>query len=286
MLKLEAMQAGLGREGRANLDGAVTFDGTAPQPYALEADVAVSEFDPGPLFRAVTGNQPATVEGKFDVTSKLDGRAATFVDLAAGAGGSFQLTSKGGVFRGLPVDVGNIVENTGKIAAWISSAGTAISAMAGKKDSAEVANKAEAVAELARGLNPIPYDQLSVSVSRDAALNTTLRDFTLISPEVRLTGSGTALHKPGSCLFEDSLAMEFTLRARGRPGELLKYLGALDPQTDELGYAACTVPLRVGGSLVKPDTSELNTQLTALAIEKSGFGDKAAELLNKIRGGK
>lgn len=285
-LKLEALQAGVGESGRADLSGAVTFNSSAPQPYAIAADVAVREFDPAPLFRAMTGREIATVEGKFDVTSKLAGYAHTFSNLASGAEGSFQLTSKGGVFRGFPVDVSNIVENTSKLAAWIASAGTAITSIAGKKESADVASKAEAVAELARALNPIPYDQLSVSLSRDAALNTTLRNFTLISPEVRLTGNGTALHKPGSCLLEDSLAMEFTLRARGRQGELLKYLGALEPQTDDLGYATCTVPLRVAGTLGQPDTSELNTKLTALAIEKSGFGDKAAELLNKLRGGK
>jgi hypothetical protein len=262
----------------------VTFDPALPQPYALAADVAIRAFDPGPVFRAMTG-EAATIEGKFDVASKLDGRASNLADLASGAGGTFQLTSKGGVFRGLPVNVSHIVENSSKLGAWLASAGTAISAMAGKKDSAEVASKAEAVVELARGLNPIPYDQLSVSVARDAALNTTLRNFTLISPELRLTGSGTALHKPGSCLIEDSLAMEFTLRARGRQGELLKYLGALDPKTDDLGYATCTLPLKVGGTLGRPDTTELNTRLAALALEKSGIGDKAAELLNKIRGG-
>ena len=75
-------------------------------------------------------------------------------------------------------------------------------------------------------------------------------------------------------------------RARGRQGELLKYLGALEPQIDDLGYATCTVPLKIGGTLGKPDTSEVNSKLTALALEKSGFGDKAAEFLNKIRGGK
>jgi hypothetical protein len=286
MLKLEGLQAGLGETGRADVNGLLSFDTSTPQPYALVADVAVREFDPAPLFRSMSEGQPATVEGKFDVTSKVEGRAATLLELATGAGGSFQLTSKGGVFRGLPVDVGHIVENTSKLAAWLASAGTAISAITGKKDYTEVANKAEAVAELARGLNPIPYDQLSVSFVRDAALNTTLRNFTLISPEVRLTGSGMARHEPGSCLLENSLAMEFTLRARGRQGELLKYLGALEGQTDDLGYATCTVPLKIGGTLGRPDTSELNTKLTALAIEKSGFGDKAAEFLNKIRGGK
>jgi hypothetical protein len=285
-LKLETLQAGLGETGRANMNGTLTFNSASPQPYAMSADVNVREFDPGPLFRALAGSEEATVEGKFDMISKLAGRAATFADLASGAEGHFQFTSKGGVFRGLPVNVSNIVENTSKLAAWIATAGTALSAVTGKKDFADVASKAEAVAELAKALNPIPYDQLSVVVSRDAALNTSLRNFTLISPEVRLTGNGTALHRPGSSLLDDALAMEFTLRARGRQGELLKYLGALEPETDDLGYATCSLPLKIGGTIGKPDTSELNSKLTALAIEKSGFGDKAAEFLNKIRGGK
>ena len=142
------------------------------------------------------------------------------------------------------------------------------------------------MAELAKALNPIPYDQMSVTLSRDAALNTTLRNFTLISPEVRLTGNGTALHKSGSSLLDDALVMEFTLRARGRQADLLKYLGALESQPDDLGYSTCTVPLKVGGTIGKPDTSEISSKLTALAIDKSGFGDKAAEFLAKIRGGK
>jgi hypothetical protein len=142
------------------------------------------------------------------------------------------------------------------------------------------------VTEFARALNPILYDQLSVVISRDAELTTHLRDFTLISPELRLVGSGVAHPMAGGSLVDDTLAMEFTLRARGRQGELLKYLGALEPQTDDLGYAACAVPLKIGGTLGQPDTSELNGKLTQLAIEKSGFGDRAAEFFSWIRGGK
>jgi hypothetical protein len=286
MLKLEGLQAGLDGGGRANVNGTVTYNPTVARPYTLAADAVVKAFDPTPFFRAMSGDRPPTVEGKFDLTSKLVGSATTFADAVTQFGGEFQLSSKGGVFRGLPVNVSNIAETSGKIAAIIASVGTGISSITGKKDQAEVASKTEAVAELVKGWNPIMYDQLSVVVSRDAALNTTLKDFTLIAPEVRLSGSGTALHNAGAGVLDDSLAMEFTLRARGRQGDLLKYLGALEPQTDDLGYATCTVPLRVSGTLGKPDTSEVNGKLTALALEKSGFGDKAADFINKIRGAK
>jgi hypothetical protein len=283
-IKLEGLQANLGDAGRGNLDGMVTFNGASPQPYALEADVAVHEFDPAPLFRSVNGQAPATIEGKFDILSKVAARGRQLGELAEGAGGEFQLTSRGGVFRGLPVNATKLVENSSRLSAWIASAGTALSTLAGKKEYQDIASKAQAVAEFAKGLNPIAYDQLSVVLSRDAALNTTLKDFTLISPQLRLTGGGTALHQPGTSLLDDSLAMEFKLRAQGRQGELLKYLGVLEPQPDNLGYVGATLPLKISGTLRHPDPAELNGRLAALAMDKSGLTDKAAELFNKVFG--
>lgn len=285
MVKLEGLQAGLGEGGRMNLDGAVTFTPAAPQPYALVGDVAVKEFEVGPLFRAIDRSRPATVEGRFDMASKVVGRAAKLTDLAPGLHGDFHLTSRGGIFRGLPVNVSKLMDNASKPIGWMASAGTALSSMVGKKDSVDIGNKVQAVAEFAKGLNPIPYDQLSVVMSRDAAFNTTLKDFTLISPELRLTGGGTALHREGSSLLEDALAMEFQLRARGRPGDLLKYLGVLEPQPDDFGYATCTLPLKISGTLARVETNELNARLAAIALEKSGVTDKAADLVNKIFGG-
>lgn len=279
-LKLEGLQAGLGETGRAKLDGAVTFNAAAPQPYALMAEMNLKEFDPGPLLRAFNGNQPPVVEGRFDVASKLASHASSMGDLAAGADGDFQLTSKGGIFRGLPVSVGNAAESPGKIAGWIAALGS----LASKKGSDDIGSRPQAIAEVAKGIYPIPYDQLSMVLSRDAALNTTLREFILIAPEVRLTGGGTALHKPGSSLFEDSLAMEFRLRSRGRLETALKYLGAVEARPDDLGYTTCLIPLRIGGTIAKPDATESSKILAALLVEKSGVSEKAGELIDKLFG--
>ena len=59
----------------------------------------------------------------------------------------------------------------------------------------------------------------------------------------------------------------------------------LGAQPDDLGYAACTVPLNIRGTLGRPDTSELNSRLASLALEKGGVTDKAADLLNRLIGG-
>ncbi len=283
--KLVDFRGGLGDGADATVNGGVTFDAKSVTPYALVAELGVNEFDPAPLLRALNPGQPATVEGKFSVASRVSGRAATLADFATAAHGEFQLTSRGGVFRGLPVTYAAKLEPVGKLAAGAAAIGNLLGAVTGKKDSADLANKAQAVTEVSKILAAIPYDQLNVVFSRDVARNTVLKDFTLISPELRLSGAGQATHRPGAGLLADSLAIEFQLRTRGRAAELLHYLGARELQADDLGYAACTVPLKISGTLARPDPSEVNRWLATLAVEKSGVTDKASELFNKLLGG-
>lgn len=283
-VKLEAGQAQTGVGGQVAVSGELAFDPTATQRYHLTADVELSEFDPGPLLRGMSGGQPPMIEGNFEVTGTLTGRANEVEDLPGLLGGAFKFASKGGIFRGLPIDANNLAETSSRIAAFISSAGAALGALTGRRDYLDIANKAEAVAELARGLSAIKFDQLHALLVRDPAMNTTVREFTVISPELRLTGEGMARHTAGTSWADDSLAFDFVLRARGRNGELLRYLGLLEAQVDDLGYAACTIPVRVRGTVGSPDATEFSDAIASLALEKSGLTEKAAEFLNRIRG--
>ena len=77
--------------------------------------------------------------------------------------------------------------------------------------------------------------------------------------------------------------MQFQLSARGATAQLLKSIGALETgKKDDLGYMRSALPLRITGTLSKPDSGELQSTLMKLAYEKSGAGD----LLNKFLGGK
>jgi hypothetical protein len=84
--------------------------------------------------------------------------------------------------------------------------------------------------------------------------------------------------------FDEPLAMEFKLRVRGRSAELLKFAGALDSEPDKYGYLAATIPLRISGSLARPDATEVASRLAALALEKSRVGEKAVEVFNRVFG--
>jgi hypothetical protein len=283
-LRLEEGRAGLGETGRADASGQITFEVSSPQPYALAGDVAVKDFDLGALWRGVEGNRLPSIEGRFDVAGKLSARARTLGELGAGTSGVFYLSSRGGLFRGLPVSLAPAVDPSNRLAGLFASAGSMLGGLTGRKEEPGIANRNEALVELVRGLYPIVYDQLSFTLSREWSGRTTLQDFALIAPEFRITGSGVAWPKPGGPLLDDVLLMEFQLRARGRQGEILKYLGVLEAQPDDLGYRACTLPLSITGTLGKPEAGAVNSRLSALAVDKGGLTDKAAEFFNRIRG--
>ena len=134
-------------------------------------------------------------------------------------------------------------------------------------------NKTKIISDIAKALAEIPFDQLSLTATRDDSLNFQLRDFTLISPELRLVGTGSVRYAAGVPVLAQSLDLQLKLGARGRMADLMKRAGLLDAQQDSLGYAACSVPLRLGGTLAKPDTSQVRDALLNSALERSGLLD-------------
>jgi hypothetical protein len=262
----------------------VNFHAGAARPFAMRLDVDLRQFDPVPLIQAAGGGKRGLVEGKFDAACTVSAVGARLEDLLDATTGEIRITSRGGVFRGFPVTVNTPPESTSRLASIIASAGSVFGSRTAKKDVGEIASRSDAVAELARGWNPIPFDQLSLVLTRDATGLTVVKNFALIAPELRLTGSGSIPRPTGGRWFDEPLTMDYRLWARGRQAELLKYLGVLESHVDELGYAGCSMPLRVTGTLVTPDPAELDTKLAALALEKGGLVDRAAELFNRLRG--
>lgn len=288
-MSTENVHAGMGDEGGATVSGRLSFDRNRPNPYALGANVGLLEFNPATVLRTLNRSAVSVVDGKCSVGSQLAAEAPTIAGLRSMATGTFELTSRGGTFRGLPVNVGNLVENSSKLASWIASAGNAISSLTGKKeDYEEITSRSQAANELARMLSAINYDQLNIVITRPDPVSATVKEFALISPDVRLNGSGRAQCLPGRSVYEDEVLLDLQLRARGRMAELMRYLGILEAKPDELGYAACTIPVRVAGTLARLDSQEFSNRLIAVAVEKSGVleraGAKAMDWINRLRG--
>ena len=264
-LKMVDGRGGFGADSDVRLAGGVMFHPAATQPYELAADFALNNFDTTPAFRAINPAKTPTVEARINLTSKLTAAGASLTDLADRAHGELLITSKGGIFRGLSADLADRIQKT-------QSRVTAIASFLGVVPD-DYVNKTRILSDIAKALSEIPFDQLSVTAARDPSLNLQLKDFTLISPEVRIGGGGEVRHVEGVPVLAQPMEVQLNLGARGRLGDLIKRAGLLEAHRDALGYAAFSVPLKIGGTLGNPDTNEIRNALLNSALERSGLLD-------------
>jgi hypothetical protein len=261
-LALSQLSAVLGGGGEAKLAGAVNFAGDAPEPYSLKANVAVSEVDSAPLFRALDPSKPPTVEGKFNLSGQVTSSGINAADLGQQAQGDGTLTSKSGVFRGLAKSGGNQVISGGL--SWGGILGNS--------------KQLTALGELIDTLQGFPYDQINVQCVRGQSLDVQLKDFSVISQQLRLTGTGMLTYEKGKPMLGQSLAMQIQIGVRGDIGTLMATIGKTSTQTDELGYAKVDRPIKIGGTPANPDVSDLYAFLKEAG--ESTLGHSALHLLN------
>ncbi len=254
-LALDQLSAVLGSGGEAKLAGAVNFAGSEPEPYSMKADVAVSDVDSAPLFRALDPSKPPTVEGKFNLSGQVTGSGTTAADLGQQAQGDMSLTSKGGIFRGLAKN--GVTRSIGSL-----------SGLAGSLTSS---NELTAIGDLTTALQEFHYDQINMQLTRDPSLDVQLKDFSVISQSLRIVGTGTITYEKGRPILEQPLAMQIQMGARDDFATLFDAIRKLSSDTDELGYTKVSRPIKITGTPTNPDTNDLYKFLA------EGVGQRAIE---------
>jgi hypothetical protein len=200
----------------------------------------------------------------------MTGNGSTLADAIQAAHGDLQVTGKSGVFRALSADLTDRVQKT---QSTVETIGGILGAVTGSEKYTDMANKSQILTEISSALAEIPFDQMVATAVRDEKLNIVLKDFTVISPEVRLTGGGEIRHVEGVAILAQPLNLRLNLGARGRFAGLLKRAGLLDSTQDSLGYTGFLQPIKIGGTLAATDTSELRSALLNSALERSGLLD-------------
>lgn len=269
-LQLDGVNARFGPESDVKVTGAVSYNPTGAQPYTLNGDMVLRNFDTGAAFRAIDPAKLPTVEGKVNLSGRLNGAGPSIGGAVEAARGDVQVTGKSGIFRALSADLTDRVQKTQSTVAAI---GGILGAVTGSEKYTDLANKSQILTEIANALSEIPFDQLVATAVRDENLNFVLKDFTLISPEVRLTGGGQIRHVTGLAVLAQPLNLQLNLGARGRFADLLKRAGLLDATQDNLGYTGFLTPIKIGGTLAATDTRELRDVLLNSALERSGLLD-------------
>jgi len=262
---LQKLAAAFGEQGRLAAKARVGFTRGA-QPYDLTGDFSLTEFDAGKLFKALEPAKPATVEGVFTVNGRFTGSGETLARTLERSHGTFDLTSRAGVFRGLQRTTNKISMTSKAVELGASVLGSIFGSEKVTKTAEKVAGQAYFVDQLAQSMGELPYDQLSVKLARDESLNVTLEDISLVSPEIRLIGRGTVTYVAGKPLLEQPLNAALTIAGRGKLEELFGKLRLLNGAKDDLGYARTKETVTLGGSLLRPDPTAFFTRIATAKL--------------------
>lgn len=262
---LQKLEAAFGEKGRLEAKARVGFTRGA-QPYDLAGDFSLTEFDAGRLFKALEPAKPATVEGVFSVNGRFTGSGETLARTLERSHGTFDLTSRAGVFRGLQRTTNKISMTSKAVELGASVLGSIFGSEKVTKTAEKVAGQAYFVDQLAQSIGELPYDQLSVKLARDEALNVTMEDISLVSPEIRLIGRGTVTHVADKPLLEQPINASLTIAGRGKLEELFGKLRLLSGAKDDLGYARTKETVTLGGTLLRPDPTAFFTRIATAKL--------------------
>jgi hypothetical protein len=280
-LNLTRVKVSYPKAGELQLEAKLQFEASNLRPYTCVAEIKTRDCNPTYLFSAFNQNQLPSVEGKFDLDAHIIGRGASVDELTQRLHGECNLRSKSGTFGMLSAKFMPKLVQEDKLDQTLALVTSVSQAITGKKLPQDLMNTVNALTAFTKTLSPIKYDQLSVTISRDDTLDTELKDFSLIAPEIRLGATGRIAEVEGISLVNQPLLMDFRLSARGHIAEALRVAGLLNSKKpDDLGYFPCTLPIHISGTLAKPDTSQLKARLEKIALERSGAG----ELLDRIFG--
>jgi hypothetical protein len=272
-LRMEALTGEFDAGGSLSLNSSIRFTPSA-EPYSLNADLSVVDIDGNSLLgvSSFALAQPA-VDARFNASGMVTGSGRSISAMAENCTGKFNVLSKGGHFRLLRTDINDLLSaKSGGGLGNIMSLGGLLGGKSGSntKDTSKLDQYMRMALDISEYCADIPFDQLSVLVTRDAKLDIHLQDFALISPKLRLSGSGSIQHEEGKAIADQALELRLQVYSRDKFAEDLGKAGLLEAQTDNLGYKGLKSPLRIGGTLADPDTSEFKAVLKKVILAKGG----------------
>lgn len=273
LLSLENLRAVMQDGGEMKADGSVKYNADAgANTYATDARLTLTNFDPGPFLKAANPGEKPTVEGKFDITGSVSGTAASLDKIASTTGADLTLTNRGGKFNGFATStqssgIGQLLKTASAVSTLGAISDKIMSAL-GKSDNSPNLDKVKAGARILERLTEIDFDQLNLEASYRPGQEIVVKNFGLLSPDMRISGAGSLGNNPALSLLKQALAMNLQMAVRGEQADDLRILGLLKREADTLGYTPLVKDFAVdgtitslgAGTLVKPIISSLTAK--------------------------
>jgi hypothetical protein len=257
---LEKLKLLLGTGGSLDVTGALKWL-PATKSYALGADVKGREVKVGPLLKALAPAEASKLEGTYDLTASITGQGSDPAAAASGAAADFKLTGNQGVVRAINLDTNKYAKAGNVVSGLAGLAG----ALSGNEEIAKHANRITAFNAVARSLANLAYDEIAIEAKRGADGGVEISRVSLLSPQLKLAGSGGLRPVAGRSWLEMPLNLKLDLGAKGELAQNLVSLKLLDAaaNTQAAGaYATMSEPLVFDGTLKQVGTAQVSKLLS------------------------
>lgn len=241
-LALEGLQ-GQFKDDPFKANAVITFNPQQAQPYTLAGTADLQNLEVGEILRAANPNEQPTFESTVTVQAKLNGNGATVADLAKNVYGRVELNGGQGVTR--------ILARKGVAGAAVNIASLGLAVLGARNES----QSTTAAAELVRFFNEVRFDSFKVQVERGQDLQLKITSLEMISPLLRLSGSGTVANQPNVQVENQPMNIVLQLGAKGELAHLLNRRSLLKTEPDDKGYQLMSQTFKIGGTAAKSDAS-------------------------------
>jgi hypothetical protein len=226
-----------------SLKGALSFISDSQEPYYLEAQAQLPNFDTGAFLKNREPKNRPVLEAIVNITSDLRANGRNLNDLLDKAQGQINIKSDKGILRALDAAGDNVSAGADLLNTFGSLLG----------DKVRELRTADHLADFLRKIN---FDTFSIEAIRDKNFDIHLTEFIVKSRDIHLTGQGRISYLKGMPIMDQPLVIKTQFSAKDDVATLLQELTLLKNEKDNLGYDLGP-SFTIDGSLSQPDFSDL-----------------------------
>lgn len=257
---IEALQTLLGTGGSLNLSGGLRWL-PATKDYTLGAELKGQGIAIGPLLKVLAPAEAAKLEGTYDLSARVAGQGSDPAAAATGAAAELKLTGRQGVIRAINLETNKYARAGSAVSGLVGLAG----ALSGNAELSQRGAQLAALNSVARALANLAYDEIAIEAKRAADGSVEVGRISLLSPQLRLAGSGGLRAAPGLSFADMPMNLRLDLGARGELAQNLAALRVLAPAAEGApadAFAALVEPIVLDGTLKQVGTAQASRLLS------------------------
>jgi hypothetical protein len=207
------------------LNAVMTFT-PGDEPYDLDLQAGVEQFDLAKFFRELVPDSKPRAEGLFNVSLNASGKSPNMSQYRNQLFFDMRLQSRDGTFRLLDPDSALVSGTTGfagAIGEGVSYIPTGLFGLG-------------AVSRLVKYIKEIDYDKIDMQLLRDETRDVQIKRYVVQNPEILMTATGGIEYQEGVDIMQSPLTMDAKLDFRDKGAAIMYDLDLLQKEKNAYGY--------------------------------------------------